>query len=247
MVVKPLMGKFWTAFILLFYGFQGSDGFSSTRPSTGALSISRPSPLYSAEGNTERNDSDNESTGKITEIKKTSRNLLDRIDTFGMSLKPKAVQAQEKRSTATKKLNKFLYSLQSCGFFTSYIFYRAYRGFFLILPAVFGEVYRKLENAVDNPFTEDSQGGSLDSEKRSLRTRVTVSIVAGVVTLSYMINGAWRVLVKFIITGIKTSSPSSSFSAAADEMQESETIFMEYSKKGGNFRKINGTPDGLAP
>lgn len=243
-----LIGKFWTAFILFSYALRGADGFSNIRPATKALSMSRLLPLYSAEGNSETDGSGVESSGENTGIKKASRNLLDRVDTFGLSLKPKAVQAQEKRSTATKKSDQFFYSLQSCGLFTSYICYRAYRGFFVILPAVFREVYRKLENAVDNPFTEDSiADGSPNSEKRSLRTRVTVSVVAGIVTVSYFINGVWRVALKFIRTVIKTSSPSSSFSAAADEMQENESIFMEYSKGEGNFRQVNGSSDGLAP
>mmetsp|Transcript_14251 Transcript_14251/g.21737 ORF Transcript_14251/g.21737 Transcript_14251/m.21737 type:complete len:241 (-) Transcript_14251:57-779(-) len=231
--------------ILLFcFALQGCDGFSTS--SASSLSAFRPSPWYAAEGNSESEKSGIGSSGESVGVKKTSRSLLfDRFDTFGMGLKPKAEKAQEERSTATKKSDQIFFSLKTCAFFTLYMFYRAYRGFFVILPAVFKEVYRKLENAVDSPFVEDSSSIGPKGEEASLRTRVTVSVVASIVTLSYMINGASRVALKFIRTIIKTSSPSSSFSAAAEKMQENEKIFMKYSKKEENGGKING--DGLAP
>jgi hypothetical protein len=159
-----------------------------------------------------------------------------------------------------KPSKKFRYRLQACGLFSLFILYRAYRGFFVILPAIFREVYKTMEKTVDSPFTDNDDIVSLNMNgeqdvnpktgKLRLRTTVVVSILAGIVTLSYTVTGALRVLGKFLRTFTKTNSASSSFLAAADEMESNENKIMKLTDKKKN-NMVNGdattTMDGLGP
>lgn len=85
-----------------------------------------------------------------------------------------------------------------------YIIYRGYRGFFVILPAVFREVYQQLEESDlvmdaygDEDATEKNGGGEVGEKKPlRLRTRITTSILSSILTMSYVVSGALRVLGK---------------------------------------------------
>mmetsp|Transcript_23125 Transcript_23125/g.32275 ORF Transcript_23125/g.32275 Transcript_23125/m.32275 type:complete len:239 (+) Transcript_23125:87-803(+) len=206
-------------------------------------------------------------------------------------LKPMALEAREKASETTSsqddknngKLKSIMYTAQSCILFTLFMTYRAYRGFFVLLPAVFREVYAKLElvTVETNPFDDDedddlftakpletvnsdksTQNVAEDTKpKRRLRTTVTTSILAGVVTMSYVVGGALRVLTKFIKTFMnsrntkygnqKENTPqhsvSVSFEAAADEMLMNEDkISAKLSNKqqvmkATDSQNVNGT------
>ena len=168
----------------------------------------------------------------------SSTSFLGAIDSFGMKLKPWAIGAHEKSlvyinknngssningtdtttsktSVGTRRNNRFkriLYSLQSTILWVLYILYRGYRGFFVILPAVFKEVYRQLG---ESNLVVDVYGDDDDDEKEyvvnsknaveqqpqlqeslRLRTRITISILSAVLTLSYVVGGALRVLGK---------------------------------------------------
>lgn len=154
--------------------------------------------------------------------------LLQSIDNIGLNLKPLALRAHERSleySTANtnavngmsqqqdqkqkSQMKSILYSLQSCTLWMSYLFYRAYRGFFVILPAVFREVFRKLEESrvVVDAFDDDDDKndekeyavrGQLEEEQvpepMKLRTRITITVLSSVLTLSYVVAGALRVL-----------------------------------------------------
>lgn len=139
---------------------------------------------------------------------KTSTSLLQTIDKLGMKLKPLAQAAHEK-STDVKSSNvngstnkgntltSILYSIKSNILWMLYIVYRGYRGFFVILPAVFREVFRQLEesNVAMDAFDEDEDGGAaVEQKSMRLRTRVTISVLSGILTLSYVVSGALRVL-----------------------------------------------------
>jgi hypothetical protein len=155
------------------------------------------------------------------------RSILQILDEAGQSLKPKAAKANEKANVAGKKGKKLLYILQTCFLYTLFIFYRAYRGVFVIVPAVFREVYRKMQNTVDNPFDPTPTGSeSSDRDPQTgkvrWRTRITVSLLASVVTVSYVLSGALRVLAKLLRTMTTTSDVSGSFAAAADEQEKNE-------------------------
>ena len=166
----------------------------------------------------------------------SSTSFLGAIDSFGMKLKPWAIGAHEKSliyinkdngssningtdtttsktSVGTRRNNRFkriLYSLQSTILWVLYILYRGYRGFFVILPAVFKEVYRRLgeSNLVVDVYGDDDdekeyavnsnavQQQPQLQESLRLRTRITISILSAVLTLSYVVGGALRVLGK---------------------------------------------------
>lgn len=194
----------------------------------------------------------------------SSASFLGAIDSFGMKLKPWAIGAYEKSliyinknngssningtdttttktSVGTRRNNRFkriLYSLQSTILWVLYILYRGYRGFFVILPAVFKEVYRQLgeSNLVVDVYGDDDDD---DSEKEyavnsnaveqqpqqeslRLRTRITISILSAVLTLSYVVGGVLRILGSFIKTFTNTTSVEKSLEAAADEVAANE-------------------------
>lgn len=177
----------------------------------------------------------------------SGRTLLDAIDEFGLSLKPRAVKASAKMKLLgddASKIRKLGYFAKSCALYALFILYRAYRGFFVIVPAVFREVYRKLEFAVEHPFDGDGDGdgdgGGTDQVARgggsgsstaaatatnaSWKTRITVSVLASVVTLSYVAGGAIRVATKFFRRlGQTRGDFTSSFAAAADEQEMNES------------------------
>jgi len=141
------------------------------------------------------------------------------------------------------KIKSMLCKLQANILWLSYIFYRGYRGFFVILPAVFKEVYRQLEESDlvvdvygddddeeeegkeyavnDNAGTQPQQQQQQQRPMR-LRTRITISILSAMLTLSYVVSGALRVLGKFIKTFTNTTSVESSFEAAAEEVGVNE-------------------------
>ena len=157
----------------------------------------------------------------------TSSSFLRALDNFGMKLKPWALSAHRKSLTyskelsvvngndgaviATSKVKSLLCKLQADILWMLYILYRGYRGFFVILPAVFREVYRKLEKSglvVDVYGDEEIEekeyavnsnaGGNMQPrqlrEPMRLRTRITISMLSGMLTLSYVVSGALRVL-----------------------------------------------------
>jgi hypothetical protein len=159
----------------------------------------------------------------------TYSSFLRALDNFGMNLKPWAMKAYRKSLTYTKNetsingidngaivaagIKSVLCKLQANALWVLYILYRGYRGFLVILPAVFREVYRKLEEsdlvvdvygdeeveereyAVNENSGRNSQSQQLREPMR-LRTRITISILSIMLTLSYVISGALRVLGK---------------------------------------------------
>jgi hypothetical protein len=175
-----------------------------------------------------------------------SRTILQTLDEAGQSLKPRAVKASAKASLMEKKGKKILYVLETSGLYSLFILYRAYRGFFVLLPAVFRQVYKRMSTAVNSPFDstdlEDSGDGyrpdiNPETGKLRWRTRLTVSFLAMIVTASYVIGGAFRVLTMFVRTITQTSSVSGSFAAAADEQESNEDKIMRMANKQ---KSING-------
>lgn len=205
------------------------------------------------------------------------KTLFQKADEFFLNLKPKAIEAKNisKRSMEDEEnpnvAARYMYGAKSCLYFTAFIFYRGYRGFFVILPAIFREVYRKMEIAFksDDPFSSDSDDSiSTDSDtggKVRLRTTVTVSVLTGIVTLSYVLTGLYKVLAMFVGTIFRTSSVEPAFEAAVDELLSNEGKILKVAKstksngskatsKGfflfnKNSQKLNGSSDGdeLAP
>ena len=141
-----------------------------------------------------------------------------------------------KSSSRGGNINRYksiFFKIQASLLWMSYIIYRGYRGFFVILPAVFREVYRQLEESQvvvdvygDDEGEEEKLGISnaeqQQQEPMKLRTRITISILSGLLTASYVVSGAFRVLGTFIKTFTNTTSVESSFEAAADEVVSNE-------------------------
>mmetsp|Transcript_17829 Transcript_17829/g.25263 ORF Transcript_17829/g.25263 Transcript_17829/m.25263 type:complete len:316 (-) Transcript_17829:192-1139(-) len=197
------------------------------------------SPLRSSTSSNGNTPSPSEEDTAIT-TSESAISFLQAVDNFGMNLKPLAIQAYEKSNAIngeSKETNKqtslksLFHRVKSNLLWMMYIIYRGYRGFFVILPAVFKEVYRQLEesdlvmDAYGDEEVEDggSSGGEVGEKKPlRLRTRITTSILTSILTMSYVVSGGIRVIGKFIKTFTTTSSVESSLEAAADEMVDNE-------------------------
>mmetsp|Transcript_16898 Transcript_16898/g.25690 ORF Transcript_16898/g.25690 Transcript_16898/m.25690 type:complete len:317 (+) Transcript_16898:106-1056(+) len=202
------------------------------------------SPLHSSTSSNGNASSPSEEDTTTTSPSESTISFLKAVDNFGMNLKPLAIQAYEKsnaingeskQQTNNKQtsLKSLFHRVKSNILWMMYIIYRGYRGFFVILPAVFREVYRQLEESdlVMDAYGDEEEvengGGSSSGEVGEkkplrLRTRITTSILSSILTMSYVVSGGIRVLGKFIQTFTNTTSVESSLEAAADEMADNE-------------------------
>ncbi|GKY91571.1 hypothetical protein MPSEU_000129000 [Mayamaea pseudoterrestris] len=184
---------------------------------------------------------------KDPSAEESQQSILQVIDRAGLSLKPKAYRASEQANLADKRSKKALFLAKTCLYYTMFIFYRAYRGIFVILPVVFRQVYQKLGNAVESPFIDSVGKDDVNpaTGRVRLRTRITVSILASLVTLSYVIQGAFRVIMMFFRNLSKTSDVSGSFAAAAMEQEANERNLQRMARPDD---LLNGVPmDDLKP
>jgi len=110
-----------------------------------------------------------------------------RIHEVGGRCKSLAVAAKNNISTASPPL-KLFYALKLCFYAFFFIIYRAYRGFFVIIPAVFKEVQGKLTAGLIE--AENELNADVDPSTGKLRTRsaTLISIGASIVTLIYTIK-----------------------------------------------------------
>ena len=121
----------------------------------------------------------------------------------------------QNRNRAKSVTKSILYRIQGYSLWMLYIFYRGYRGFFVILPAVFREVYRQLDESDlvmdaygdDDEKEEDEKEHALTADAGQQvspqqqqqpparwRTRITISVLSMVLTSSYVFSGAFRVI-----------------------------------------------------
>jgi hypothetical protein len=181
----------------------------------------------------------------------TEKSLLDLVNEIGNNF-----QVLAKRSTTTGyeskgQSKKILYAAKACIYYTLFIIYRAYRGIFVLLPLTFRQVYRKMEAAMNTGnlsleeigFNE-SGGGDMINNSSKWRTKVTVSILTTVVTISYVVGGILKMATKFLRTIVKTSDVPKSFGAAADEVMDFEGRISRVGKVNGDEGVEKG---GLAP
>jgi len=165
--------------------------------------------------------------------------LMERIDRAGRNLKPLALEAKEESSSIgeDEKKKRILTALKSCAFFSLFMVYRAYRGFFVIIPSVFQLTYQRLTEAVETPF-EDKEMATIDPDsnvspytgKARKRYRITVAVLSSIVVVSYILMGLFKVFTKFLSTMNKTGSMVGSFEAAADELDLNETKLAKATK-----------------
>ncbi|KAG7359681.1 hypothetical protein IV203_034779 [Nitzschia inconspicua] len=195
-------------------------------------------------------------TSTTTTSNREREGILDLIDDVGQSFKPLAEKATAKGYQAETQTKKVLYAVKACAYYMLFILYRAYRGLFVLVPAVFRQVYRKMELAMNSDLALEDDvddddydavadtSSSTTPEKVSWRTKVTVSILASVVTMSYVFGAAVKMITKFVRTATKSRSIPKSFEAAADEL-------VIYEDRVSRIGKINGDnkmePGGFAP
>lgn len=176
---------------------------------------------------------------------------MDRFDKWGLSLKPMALKAKSDAVASTQRWKSYLFTSKFCGILCLFIAYRAYRGFFIILPQVFREVERKLSLTMNYaPFIDDDIStvtnkidarirGNPDSSDSALaedvdpktgmirpRTTITVTLLAAMVTACYMVRGALGVIYSLLKTGALKRDIREGFEAAADEVIANEERIM---------------------
>jgi len=191
------------------------------------------------------------SSNSMSSRSNKNKSLLRTIDDYGLGLKPKAVKANAKASLAETKSERIPYMAKSCAYYALFILYRAYRGFFIIAPAIFRATCEKLESVVDEaPFDDYPSSDIAEKNKKyPWRTRITVSILAAIVTTSYMVGGAIRVALKLIQSFLSSKDVPRSFQAAASEQERNEAKILRLANKNAksiSSSSINGE-EGVAP
>ena len=91
------------------------------------------------------------------------------IDTWGAELKLRAKTARVGMKTTPTGLIRLKFAAKCIGCYTLFVFYRAYRGFFVIVPAVFREVQEKLQAGFTE--AETAVNADVDPGTGKLRTR----------------------------------------------------------------------------
>ena len=181
-------------------------------------------PITSTDANSNSNDTGNEmsSTTSTSTTTTTTKSIFHTIDEWAQQLKVAALQSNAKAAivttaSGTRRWSKYRYYIQACLYYTLFLTYRAYRGLFIILPAVFRETFRKLQNAIEETPFEDATTGSTSTSTENndttttittgtadtpppmpIRTRMTISIIAAFVLGTYVVGGAIRVVTAMV-------------------------------------------------
>jgi len=180
----------------------------------------------------------------------SEKSLWVLLNEIGNNFRGLAQKSAAKGYESEEQSKKMVFAAKACIYYTLFIIYRVYRGFFVLLPATFREVYQKLEKAMntENLSMEETgftgNGDDLTSNSTRWRTKITVSILTSVVTISYVVGGTLKMASKFFRTIAKTSDVPKSFGAAADEV-------LNFEGRINRVGKVNGEEgadkSGLAP
>jgi hypothetical protein len=164
---------------------------------------------------------DDPSTDQERSERGTTKSINSLLNELGLSFKARAEENIRKSKESQLKSKRFGCALVSTFYFVLFLFYRAYRGFFVLLPEIFRRVYDKLESTVGVDLSlEDKKVAGVRSV--TWQTKLTVFILATVVTCSYFIGGVFRIASKFCSSIGRTSSVPESFGAAAREAVDHE-------------------------
>lgn len=161
---------------------QHAQGLASLRmlrrSGGGALSRARPGVLTTMT-----------TTGEAPESSSTleTMELTGRIHTWGGKLKTGAVAAQL-RFGAAKAPMKPVHLAQCVTFYLLFVAYRAYRGFFVIIPAVFSQVKGRLRAGIVEAETELNADVDPQTGKLRRRSAMLISFGAAIVTGIYSIK-----------------------------------------------------------
>mmetsp|Transcript_9025 Transcript_9025/g.13891 ORF Transcript_9025/g.13891 Transcript_9025/m.13891 type:complete len:193 (-) Transcript_9025:1086-1664(-) len=110
--------------------------------------------------------------GAAAEIKTAPRDLHE----IGFNFKTRGLEYRDKVKTASRKRNKMGFAALATLNFAVFTMYRAYRGFFVILPAVFIEVRNKLER---KEITSLEVAEDIDPKTGKLKLRSTILMNLG--------------------------------------------------------------------
>lgn len=180
----------------------------------------------------------------------TTRSINSLLNELGLSFKASADEYIRKSKETQLRSKRFGFALASSFYFVMFLLYRSYRGFFVLLPEIFRRVYDKLESTV---------GADLSLEEKQIpgvrpvtwQTKITVFILASVVTCSYFIGGVFRIASKFIASIGRTSSVPESFGAAAREAVDHENRIRQkmftFNDEQAQENQNGEITDGLSP
>lgn len=157
-----------------------------------------------------------------------TKSLAIAIDDLGRSFKSVAQGAAEKSESSTSTSGKIFHTTRGCLFFLLFISYRAFRGIFVLSPAIFKRVYEQLSEL--DLGLETKAEDSTDGVNPNWRTKITVSILSSIVTFSFLLGWAFKVCKKFFSTIAKTTSAIKSFDAAAQELLDHEDTIASQKK-----------------
>ena len=185
-------------------------------------------PITFSDANRNSNDTEKEMSSTTststttTTTTTTAKSIFHTIDEWAQQLKVAALQSNAKAAivttaSGTRRWSKYRYYIQACLYYTLFLTYRAYRGLFIISPAVFRETFRKLQNAIEETPFEDTTTGSTSTSSTEnndttttttgtadtpppmpIRTRMTISIMAAFVLGTYVVGGAIRVVTAMV-------------------------------------------------
>lgn len=170
-----------------------------------------------------------------------TKKLSERIDDIGALMKMSAEESrQASRDCSVNAAKQKLYICKAGLFYTLFLIYRAYRGFFILLPAVFRQVYQLLELNAEKMAMEGSLGSGFGSASGtpSWRTRITMSTVASIVTVRYLLRGFCHTMEKFAYLR-KSYGLGYSLTAISTLQEEKEEKLLRGIR---NNHTINGLP-----
>jgi len=168
-----------------------------------------------------------------------SGSINDILHELGTTLKSKAKETGDRANMASTNKGRITNAFVSSLYYLLFFVYRAYRGFFVLLPAVFKRVYSKLETAMEDYESEESQANTDSKQAVTWKTRCTVGLCAVVVTVSYALGGSFHIVKTFVRAVVNTKSLPESFGAAAEAM--------EGQKDSGTTTLGTSSNDGLLP
>lgn len=129
-----------------------------------------------------------------------------RIHEVGMGLKARGLAYRDRMRTTKGLMPKTALATASTANFAGFIVYRAYRGFFVILPAVFSEVKQKLERR--ELWTLDvTDDINPDTGKLKARSAILMNIGATVYTLMFLVQTAVAAIVALLLKVWPNKSP----------------------------------------
>ena len=126
-----------------------------------------------------------------------TRELKGRVHEWGEACQSSAQASKENMASSSTSLAlKPFYLVKYAAFFGLFVLYRAYRGFFVLVPAVFQEVQDKLRDGRIEAQNELNADVNPETGKLYARSALLISIGAGLVRVQSAIATALRALLR---------------------------------------------------